>query len=208
MKGRRRDPSARTRDSSCAQNIQRRPARTPEQFAPLFVLAPPRSYSSVVTTMIGQHPSLVGLPELKLFAFGTVGELGDSLPSYWRERGFIHRSPGLVRALAQTMFGDQGLDSVKSALAWLKARPHWTGAHVFDALLAQLAPRTAVEKSPENVATSAALHRLASAYPKAHYLHLTRHPVANTSFNGRASRAHRSSASARVPANGWNWGVA
>jgi hypothetical protein len=51
--------------------------------------------------MIGQHPELVGLPELKLFCFRTVGELEASLPSYWRERGFTHRSPGLVRALAQ-----------------------------------------------------------------------------------------------------------
>ncbi|GLS20331.1 hypothetical protein GCM10007874_33480 [Labrys miyagiensis] len=35
----------------------------------------------------------------------------------------------------------------------------------------------AVEKSPENVATGAALRRLARAYPKARYLHVTRHPV-------------------------------
>ena len=34
-----------------------------------------------------------------------------------------------------------------------------------------------VEKSPESVATGAALRRLARAYPNARYLHLTRHPV-------------------------------
>jgi hypothetical protein len=34
-----------------------------------------------------------------------------------------------------------------------------------------------VEKSPENVETDTALMRLAAAYPRARYLHLTRHPV-------------------------------
>ncbi len=38
-------------------------------------------------------------------------------------------------------------------------------------------PRTAVEKSPENVADDDALRRLSASYPRARYLHLTRHPV-------------------------------
>lgn len=153
------------------------PARDPARFAPIFVLAPPRSYSSVVATMIGQHPDLVGLPELKLFAYRTIGELEDSLPLYWRERGFTHRSPGLVRAIAEFKFGSQDLKALEGARYWLSDRRHWSGVHVFDALLATLGPRVAVEKSPENVATAAALHRLARAYPRARYLHLTRHPV-------------------------------
>jgi hypothetical protein len=154
------------------------PPRDPRAFAPVFVLAPPRSYTSVIATMIGQHPDLAGLPELKLFAYRTVGELEASLPAYWIERGFTHRSPGLVRALAQVEFGDQTPASLGAARAWLRARPHWSGADVLDVLLRRLAPRVAVEKSPENVATAAALRRLASAYPHARYLHLTRHPVA------------------------------
>jgi hypothetical protein len=153
------------------------PPREPCRFAPLFVLAPARSYTSVVTTMIGQHPDLVGLPELKLFSYPSIGELEASLPRYWTERGFTHRSPGLVRALAQFEFGDQTTGSITAARAWLHQRGHWSGADVLDVLLARLAPRTAVEKSPENVATPAALRRLASAYPEARYLHLTRHPV-------------------------------
>jgi hypothetical protein len=154
------------------------PPRDPHAFAPVFVLAPPRSYTSVVTAMIGQHPDLAGLPELKLFAYRTIGEMEASLPAYWIERGLTHRSPGLVRALAQYEFGDQTLASLARAREWLQARSHWSGAQVLDVLLARLAPRAAVEKSPENVATGAALRRLAAAYPRARYLHLTRHPVA------------------------------
>jgi hypothetical protein len=153
------------------------PRRQPRRFAPLFVLAPARSYTSVIATMIGQHPDLSGLPELKLFAYRTIGELEASLPAYWIARGFTHRSPGLLRALAQHQFGDQTIASFDAARAWLRDRPHWSGADVLDALLARIAPRGAVEKSPENVATSAALRRLARAYPRARYLHLTRHPL-------------------------------
>jgi hypothetical protein len=151
--------------------------RDPRRFAPVFVLAPPRSFTSVVTTMIGQHPDLAGLPELKLFSFRTIGEMEASLPQYWIERGFTHRSPGLVRALAQFEFGDQTPDSLALARAWLRARAHWSGAQVLDVLLTRLAPRAAIEKSPENVASAPALRRLKSAYPMARYLHLTRHPV-------------------------------
>jgi hypothetical protein len=154
-----------------------RPARDPERYAPIFVLAPPRSYSSVVTTMIGQHPQLVGLPELKLFAHRSIAEMEASLPRYWRERGFTHRSPGLVRAVAQFQFGDQTLEELSRARLWLAERGRWTGADVLDALLARMSPRAVVEKSPENVATATALRRLALAYPNARFLHLTRHPV-------------------------------
>ena len=127
--------------------------------------------------MIGQHPDLAGLPELKLFAHRTIAELQASLPRYWRERGFTHRSPGLVRALAQVEFGGQERDNLERARVWLDDRSHWSGAHVLDMLLARLDPRVVVEKSPESVATGAALRRLARAYPNARYLHLTRHPV-------------------------------
>jgi sulfotransferase family protein len=127
--------------------------------------------------MIGQHPELAGLPELKPFSYRTVGELEASLPSYWIERGFTHRSPGLVRALAQLEFGGQTAETLAASQAWLRQRGHWSGADVLDVLMGRLVPRIAVEKSPENVTTASALRRLSSAYPEARYLHLVRHPA-------------------------------
>jgi Sulfotransferase family len=127
--------------------------------------------------MIGQHPDLAGLPELKLFCCPTLGELEASLPRYWMERGLRHRSPGLVRALAEYLFGGQTEQSLSAARAWLQDRPDWSGSDVLDVLLERLSPRTAVEKSPDNLLTDAALARMAAAYPRARYLHLTRHPV-------------------------------
>ena len=127
--------------------------------------------------MVGRHPDLVDLPELKLFCYPTIRELEKSLPSFLIERGVTHRSPGLVRALAQFMFAGQTLKSLASARAWLQERGHWSGADVLDVLMECNRPRYCVEKSPEDVESDAILQRLAAAYPSARYLHLTRHPV-------------------------------
>jgi hypothetical protein len=152
-------------------------ARAPAKFSPVFVLAPARSYSSVITMMLGQHPQLVGLPELKLFSYRSIGRMEASLPRFWTERGVTHRSPGLVRTLAEFEFGNQRAGSLALARAWLRQRSHWSGAEVLDVLMERLSPRVCVEKSPENVEKSNSLERLVSAYPRARYLHLTRHPV-------------------------------
>jgi hypothetical protein len=127
--------------------------------------------------MIGQHPDLAGLPELKLFWCETIRELEASLPRYWIERGVTHRSPGLVRAVAEFEFGEQTPESLSAARAWLRDRLDWSGADVLDVLLLRLFPRVAVEKSPDNILNDAGLARMDAAYPKARYLHLTRHPV-------------------------------
>ena len=162
------------------------PARDPHRFAPVFLLATARSCSSVVTAMIGQHPQLCGLPELKLFASPTIGEMEASLPRFWIERGVTHRSPGLVRALAEYLFGRQDAAGLTAAREWLAPRRDWPGEAVLDILLAELRPRLAIEKSPENAASDEALARLAAAYPDARYIHLTRDPVATQ----RSMQAH------------------
>lgn len=174
------------------------PKRDPHRFSPVFVLATARSYSSVVTTMIGQHPDLAGLPELKLFCYRTIGELEASLPQFWIERGITHRSPGLVRALAEFEFGDQTIESLSKARSWLRERLHWSGSDILDVLLARLWPRIGIEKSPENVLTDRALRRMASAYPKARYLHLTRHPLTTQ----RSIQEHRNRIVPSAPRDG------
>ena len=116
--------------------------------------------------MIGQHPALCGLPELKLFASPTIGEMEASLPRFWIERGVTHRSPGLVRALAEYLFGSQDVAALTAAREWLAPRRDWPGEAVLDILLAHLSPRLAIEKSPENAASDEALARLAEPIPR------------------------------------------
>ena len=153
------------------------PARDPYRFQPIFLLATARSCSSVVTAMIGQHPDLAGLPELKLFCAPSIAEIEASLPRFWVERGVTHRSPGLVRALAEYLFGGQDPMALAEARRWLRERGAWSGGEVLDILLSRLHPRIAVEKSPENAASDEVIARLAEAYPAARYIHLTRHPA-------------------------------
>ena len=109
-----------------------------------------------------------------------------SLPRFWIERGVTHRSPGLVRALAEYLFGGQDIDALAAAREWLAPRRDWPGEAVLDILLARLSPRLVIEKSPENAASDEALARLAEAYPEARYIHLTRQPAATQ----RSMQAH------------------
>jgi hypothetical protein len=152
------------------------PERDPAAFAPVFVLAPARSHSSVVTTAIGQHPELHAFPELGLYRRATIGPILFDPPG-WKGIPSAARRGGLLRALAHHNYGDQGHDAVLEAYHWLRCRRAWSGAHVYDYLLASVAPKIGVEKTPDNSNNDASLARLAVAYPRGRFLHLTRHPL-------------------------------
>ncbi|MBK1649994.1 sulfotransferase family protein [Rhabdochromatium marinum] len=141
---------------------------------PLIILSPPRSFSSVISTMLGEHPELYGFPELHVFAVRTVTALLE------REAGKGNYSgpPGLLRALAQLHEGRQTTGGILRAGLWLNARRDWTIKALLDDLLAKVAPRIGIEKSPVNCMNMAFLANVQRCYPRARYVHLTRHPVA------------------------------
>ena len=80
----------------------------------LIILSPPRSYSSVVATQIGQHPQLYGFPELRLFVGETVAEILAF--SQQRASNDFPGPPGLVRTLAQIHEGVQTEATIIKAL--------------------------------------------------------------------------------------------
>jgi len=88
--------------------------------------------------------------------------------------------------LAEYLFGRQDAAGLTAAREWLAARRDWPGEAVLDVLLAEVSPRLAIEKSPENAASDEALARLVDAYPAARYIHLTRDPAATQ----RSMQAH------------------
>jgi Sulfotransferase family len=138
--------------------------------APLLILCPMRSFSSVVCAMLGQHPQAYGLPEVNLFIADTVREL-------LRLHGARpHGMHGLLRTLAQIESGEQTDASVAAAQAWLEARQDWTTRQVFDHILEAVDPRVAVDKTPRTVLRAEYLERAYRMYPDANFLHLTRHP--------------------------------
>jgi hypothetical protein len=122
--------------------------------------------------MLGQHPQLYGMPEMQLFGARTVGE--------WLERSSAASFPmadGLLRAVAELLFGEQSGRTIVLARRWLTARPDRPTPAVFRQLAARVAPRMVVEKSPSLVYEQRSMRRAQRAFPCARFLHLVRHPT-------------------------------
>jgi len=139
---------------------------------PLFILAPPRSFTSVVCAMLGQHPQMYGLPELHLFAAETVRDR-----TRLAEQKDFNIHHGLLRVIAQLYFGEQSEVTVRAARGWLRRRLHFTTGLLFENLAQEVAPRVLVEKSPSNVRHIGSLHRIGAMFPQARFIHLVRHPM-------------------------------
>lgn len=139
----------------------------------LIILSPPRSFSSVVSTMIGQHPQIYCFPELHLFVGETIGQILDRE----QKKGNYGGPPGTLRALAQLHDGIQTTTTIIRATAWLIERRDWSVKQLIDHLLLLITPRIGVEKSPVTCMSPSFLANAYACYPNAYYLHLTRHPV-------------------------------
>ncbi|MFW6692177.1 sulfotransferase family protein [Streptomyces sp. MAR4 CNX-425] len=146
---------------------------------PVFVLAPPRSFSTVAVALLAGHPQVYGFPELLVFANATVGDLvGDGTEKErYPEKFRRGRMSGVCRAIAEVHEGVQTEDAVVRAHTWLTHRAGWPMHRVLAHLLEAVSPLVGAEKSPDTVGTEAAFARCLSHYPDARYLHLTRHPV-------------------------------
>lgn len=144
---------------------------------PVFMLAPPRSYSTVSLAMLAGHPQLYGFPEMLLFTAPTVGEIlkgaGRRADAAWVKFGNV----GIARAVAEIHEGSQSPVAVERAMDWLRAHGDWESVALMNHLLRLVHPKTGLEKSPDTVRSEDALSTCLQAYPTARYLHLTRHPV-------------------------------
>ena len=123
--------------------------------------------------MIGQHPQLYGFPELHLFIGDTIQEVLD------REYriGNFFGPPGVIRSIAELIFGYQTHATVIKAIGWLAERRHWSTKRLMDLLRELVAPKIAMEKSPVTALKPLFIERAHAFYPDAYYLHLTRHAV-------------------------------
>lgn len=165
------------------------------QQQPLIILTCMRSYSSLVSTMLGQHPGLYGLPEINPFVESTLGRLID--------RAMMVRPrtlDGLYRAIAEIEFGAQTDDTVAQAIAWAKERKSWTITRTLDYLSDHCAPRRLIDKSPSTVLSDEALDRALNQCPGAFFLHLYRHPCATTRSIAKITKFKGGGASGRAAA--------
>jgi|SRR5215469_6237177 len=139
---------------------------------PVFILAPHRSFTSVICAMLGQHPQMYGLPETNLFCADTLGDWWDLY-----EQGRALNAHGLLRAVAQLFFEEQTVTTVRLARSWLWRRLHWDTGSVFACLQERKDPAVMVDKSPITVHSPDHLSRLIRYFPRARFIHLLRHPV-------------------------------
>jgi hypothetical protein len=138
---------------------------------PLIILAPPRSFSSVVCAMLGQHPQMYGFPEVHLCVTDTVGQL-----FYFYKITGRRREHGLLRAIAELYMGQQTVHTIKRARLWLWQNRFLETRELFQQLITKVAPRIAVEKSVSTIWRPENLERLGETFPNASFMHLTRHP--------------------------------
>ena len=134
----------------------------------VFVLAPPRSGSTLLRVMLAGHPRLFAPPELELLSFDSMAErdaVFSGRLSFWRE--------GLVRAVMAA----RGLDAgeAERAVAALAARDAPT-REVYRWLQQALGERLLVDKTPSYALDGAALERAEAWFDGPRYLHLVRHP--------------------------------
>jgi hypothetical protein len=145
---------------------------------PLVLLGPARSYTTVVTAMLGQHPQLYGFPETHLLVTRTLAEWSAVFSGKFVHRGFFckHSRAGLLRLVAELIMGAQTEAAIRFAQLLLMARMHQPSSEIFRELALHVFPRTPIDKSPLIVQDPRSLRLVHRAFPNARFLHLTRHP--------------------------------
>lgn len=138
---------------------------------PLFILGSPRSFTSIVCAVLGQHPEAYGTPELNLFVEDSVQTLWARLSG--RRQFMIH---GILRMVAQLYGGEQDILTIDMARRWLIRRLSYSTADVYRELCEKVAPLRVIDKSPVYPTSLRNLNRINSAFPNAYYMHLVRHP--------------------------------
>src|SRR5262249_12573479 len=127
----------------------------------VFLLAPPRSFTTVVSSMLGQHPQLYGLPEMHLFSAETLGE-------WWRNcsHATFDMDHGPVRVVAELIFGAQNARTVQAARGWIRRRAHLTTGQFVEILANHVRPCVLVDKSPSIVYRQESMRRLNEMFPR------------------------------------------
>lgn len=146
---------------------------------PIFVLAPPRSFTSLFCGVLGQHPELYGMPELNLFQSEEMREfwLGPShAPKMTQFLWRLWGRQGVLRAVAQLYAGEQTIDAIEMAERWGRVRLSRSTSEVFRELCRKASPLRVLDKSPIYTSRKPYLDRIIRAFPKARFIHFVRHP--------------------------------
>jgi thioesterase domain-containing protein/acyl carrier protein len=142
----------------------------PQNPPALFILAPPRSGSTLLRVMLGAHPELFAPPELELLSFHSMAERRaafEGRDSFWLE--------GAVRAVMEA----RGCAAAEAErIVEETERSGWTTRRFYRELQGWIAPRLLVDKTPFYTLDPEVLQQAETAFAEARYIHLVRHPQA------------------------------
>jgi len=135
----------------------------------IFVLAPPRSGTTLLRVLLGGHPRLFAPPELELMPFNTLKERAQTYTgrdSFWME--------GTIRALMEA----SNMDATAGKLAMEAFEEADLSVKDFYGELQQLiGDKILVDKSPSYVLHRSILDRIEDTFEDPLYIHLHRHPL-------------------------------
>ncbi|MFL6196819.1 MAG: amino acid adenylation domain-containing protein [Thermoanaerobaculia bacterium] len=144
------------------------PAAEPKNPPILFVLAPPRSGTTLLRVMLGGHPGLFSPPELELLTFNTMAERRAAYPgrdAFWLE--------GALRAVMEAR--GSGLEEAREIVAAAE-RDGWTTRRFYRQLQEWLGGRRLVDKTTTYALDPEVPRRAEEAFEAPFYIHLVRHP--------------------------------
>jgi len=148
----------------------RRKARAGRNRSMWFILAPPRSGTTLLTAMLAGHPKLQAAAELNLMGFNSLAERRETYTgkkSLWRE--------GLLR-LVMDLHG-WTLEEAEEKIGQYE-KEDWETCRFYGLLQDWVDPRLLVEKSPAYALDPELLARIEEDFIDPVYLHLSRHPLA------------------------------
>lgn len=134
----------------------------------IFVLAPPRSGTTLLRVMLAGHPDLFSAPELQLLCFNTLDE---------RRRAFDGKFSLWLEGTIRSIMDIHQCDSAKAMkiMEDLEAE-NLTTQQCYQLFQRWVAPKTLVEKSPSYALDPGALRKAELEFDSAFYIHLSRHP--------------------------------
>jgi amino acid adenylation domain-containing protein len=136
----------------------------------VFILAPPRSGSTLFRVLLAGHPRLFAPPELHLLSFKSLGERRRALTGRF---GFM--AEGTVRALMQVR--GCAADEARKIMSGNEDCDLST-QEFYAVLQSSIDGRTLVDKTPTYAIDPEILARAEQIFAGARYLHLVRHPLA------------------------------
>lgn len=145
-----------------------RPA-VPKNPPAIFVLAPPRSGTTLLRVLLGGHQRLFAPPELYLLGFDTLAERKEACTE--RQRFMLE---GSVRALMALRGWD--LEQALRAMEEYEGRD-LTTQEFYRLLQGSMGDRILVDKTPTYGLDLHTLRRAEEVFTAPYYIHLVRHPV-------------------------------